>query len=179
MLLSINSFTTYLNLKIIIMKNFIAFFAALVFIAVGAGCSKDENPTNTDNNQSTLPVGTFKAKINGQDWSASVVQVQIQPGSTNHLMINAVNAMGQSHVGLILREFGDIIEHKHTGNLDNTLDGAYQTKIEQYSVQKGTVKLSKKTSTNIQGTFNLESINEYGYGTDTVRITDGQFNLDY
>ena len=161
----------------------------LSFVSLAiASCSKKDDDGGDNNN---VEVGTLTAKVNGANFSGSVVAIATETtvAGTTIIRLQASDASGKAIVILInaytgenTYEISDANTSVNTAsytetNINNPASSPSWVAPFNSSGKVGEVTISEKTATTIKGTFNFEGKEQNG--TSMKSITDGKFNLEF
>lgn len=156
------------------MKRFLALMSLVIWAGLGCGGDGPAGPQgpNGPNN------GTFSARINGTDWSATIItpaiaqvgQVSaIGAGSTTWTMAFAWmdNGPGTYVIGQSIGFNGNVSQ---AGSAWSASAG----------IGSGTLTIATRTASRITGTFSFTMQPGQGSGaTQPVTITNGQFDITF
>ena len=151
---------------------------AFLATAVLAGCSKDDDENEPENNNPTTGAMTLKA--GGTDWSASLAVVATNEGGVLTVTGSDSNAhqcqlIISNPSGTGTYPLGGAITNQSNGRWTVGLgqNDTYMTMLGQGS---GTVEITELSSTSVKGTFSFTAKNGAG---EEVSITNGSFNAAF
>jgi hypothetical protein len=154
--------------------------AGLLLAALGCGNDGDPtDPGDNSNDPGSLPVGTFTARIDGQQWTAiSPVAVAYSGGI---LALGGANTQLAIGFAVIANAPGTYAIGPTSGtNALLTVNSGGQTWVAGSTGGSGSITLTALTSTGATGTFTFNLIpNGTSGSTGTRAITDGAFNVTF
>jgi hypothetical protein len=151
---------------------------AFMATALLAGCSKDDDETEPENNN---PAGnTLTCTVNGTAWNASLAVVATNTGGVLTVTGSDSNA-GQCQV-IIFNPSG-AGTYPLGGNLTNQSNGRWtqgtgqeDTYTTMLGQGQGTVEITELSDTKVKGTFSFTAKNSAG---TEVTITEGSFSSTF
>jgi hypothetical protein len=154
--------------------------AGLVLAALG--CGKDGDPTDPGDNTDpgNLAVGTFTARIDGQQWTA------VAPVAVTY--VGGILALGGSSQNFTTIAFAVIASAPGTyavgptspTNALMTIGSTSGTWVARSTGGSGSVTITTLTSTSAGGTFQFSMVPDgNGSNTGTKAVTNGAFNVTF
>ncbi|GAB4040399.1 DUF6252 domain-containing protein [Spirosoma gilvum] len=154
------------------------FFSLLAIASVLtlSSCSKKSDDSVTPNTQQTQSTVGFKAKVDGASNFAPDFAYALAsfPGANGYYAIYGLNSQTSDVVAIALPNTAG----EGTYQLSNVNVAAVTLNKGEYSTVNGgsgTVTISKKTDTNITGTFSFTAFD--AAGTKKITFTEGTFNV--
>jgi len=163
----------------------------MLLTLVLSSCSSDSDNGGGGTPAASTGVGTFRAKIGGRDF-ASIPQgafaILATSGTFQNLALSGSDISGKSIQLSILDENIGVGTYQMTDQSETIVSGSYnEVNISNPSASQiwgapydgggnsGSITITSKTATNIQGTFSFSG--RLLTGTSTAAITEGFFNL--
>ena len=165
-----------------------SFALVVVLIATLSSCSSDSSSGG-----GAAGLGTLKAKIGGSNFTSipqAASAIIASNGTFQNLSISGADASGKSLILTILGENIGVGTYPITDQSTEIASGTYtEVNISNPSSavvwgapydgggNSGSIIITSKTATNVQGTFSFTAINATT-GTGTKAITNGVFNVN-
>lgn len=156
----------------------------ILFLFAGLGLSACNSESSTDsnvNNAVNVPLGTIQLKVDGTQKTYTQL-VSIFSSSDSVVIIHA-GEQGVMFADTRLFIYGDKAQTYTISNSEDpgTAKGQVTVNVNgaptAYWGMNGTVQVTEITQNRIAGRFQYTSVHAL-HPTDSVRVTDGQFNLN-